>query len=74
MYTIGKLLENNLSPRRNPSSPANRSRSSRRAATQKKPAGTVGTGLLTLNLNLDKAWQAMWDNQSDVSQRLDQIG
>jgi hypothetical protein len=67
MDTIGKLLENNLSPHRSKAKNATRPVS----RGQQKVNGISSFG--KIDHDLDRQWQRMWDLKSEESQLLDQI-
>lgn len=71
MYTISQLLESNLTSRRQQKNKTGRPRT-KGHRTHRLPS--IGTGLLSVNLELDKTWQKMWETHDEASVLLDQIG
>ena len=67
MDTIGKLLENNLMPRR-----SNQKNTTRSAGRSEHRSGGI-LSFYKIEFNLDRLWQRMWELNSEESQLLDQI-
>ena len=70
MYTIGQLLESNLTSRKQQKNKTGRSRTHGHRI-YRLPSN--GTGLLSFNIELDKTWQKMWETHDEASVLLDQI-